>query len=196
MGGATMTDDEINIRFVDYKELFTPKKHYLEKPVPTTKICKDCGIEHPLSEYWFVTRKSGKKAPMARCKKCHLKYQRSFEWHRSYMNAYHKDWLASQTPEKQMEIRKKSNKIGKDREDCAKTMCSKIPREKIIVLTCAQCGKEFGIFYHRLYRKEKDGTLSVRKYCSRNCQWASLKKSNRYDSKYAKKIKELQKEYK
>lgn len=80
---------------------------------------------------------------------------------------------------------------------CAKKLCSNIPKEKLVKLECKVCGKEFGRVLSDYNSSMRQSDRFRPKYCSNSCHYIGMtKKWQQTQSPYAKKIKELQKEYK
>ena len=138
-----------------------------------TKVCSKCGIEKTESE--FYKRPDHRRGLMSWCKVC-------FHIH---VKAYRR------------QTKNQVNSNQRKYHMCEKKFCQKIPNEILVELTCKVCGLKYGMLrsrYNFLMRKpDKDHP----KYCSLECKHIGLsKKWQQTQSPYAKKINELQKEYK
>jgi hypothetical protein len=85
----------------------------------------------------------------------------------------------------------------KNTKACAKKFCKKIPKEKLVELECHVCGTKYGMLISHYNAKMRQPAGNQPKCCSRACLYISMTKNwQQTQSPYAKKIKELQKEYK
>lgn len=135
-----------------------------------TKVCNKCHIEKPTSDFYW-----NEKRPRSFCKSCFNDYNKKY-----------KIALHNRNPNYETQITTK-------RYRCAKIFCKEMKESNIVKIKCNVCGKEFGVYKHNLYVAHRGGVIYMRKYCSRECQHESMRKSYREKSPYAKKIKELRK---
>lgn len=140
------------------------------------KICSKCGIEKPTTEFYKHNRHRDGLA--SNCKTCTAISQENYRRN-------HKE-----------QIRKWSSAIMMKRYKCAKAFCNRIEKNSIVALICPVCNTEFGVLKSN-FKTKINARGYPPKYCSPRCYHISTsKKWQQTQSPYAKKIKQLQKEYK
>ena len=143
--------------------------------------CSTCNQIKDESHFYKSKRAGENRGYAWECKECKLKYQRDYR-----KLSEHKPLLNARDRESQRKRRK-----------CAKKLC-KTMNILVTQLTCDECGIAYGI-----PTKEYRNNIRRRRthhFCSQHCNgvfYGRLRsKKYRETSPYAKKIKQLQKEYK
>jgi hypothetical protein len=143
-----------------------------------TKICFKCKEEKPLSDFF---KRSNSDTPRSYCKRCWIKYNKKYDDNYKFI---HHD-----------KIRFRESDSRKKEYLCAKVFCPAISSVKVVELICNVCGRKYGYPLSKYKNKIKGPDHHHPKYCSRECQHESLKKSWNKKSPYAKKVKGLRKTY-
>lgn len=169
----------MDIKIVPYEDIFKKKVGYLERPEKIKKKCCACGQELPMSDFWWATTKMGKKRPLSKCKKCLLKIHRESESYKKYRKVLYD----SMTDEEYASMLDYHRQRFKKEYNDFKNLSGCLKKQPIIIV-CKTCGKKFGVTQRRWDRRlEKNGSHEP-KYCSRACQFESMRKKDDLHIRY------------